>query len=131
VTTGLLQKANDDRLRAVLAHELAHQDLNHVAKAQVLGVGLNIGAAILNQIFPGSGAITPLAGELVARKYGRDEEYAADRHGVELLRRAGYPKDLMITTLTWLLQASGPDSGGFFATHPGTSDRIEALRKMP
>ncbi len=37
----------------------------------------------------------------------------------------------MITTLTWLLQASGPDSDGFFATHPGTSDRIEALRKMP
>jgi Zn-dependent protease with chaperone function len=37
----------------------------------------------------------------------------------------------MITTLTWLLQASGPDSGGFIATHPGTSDRIEALRKMP
>jgi predicted Zn-dependent protease len=58
------------------------------------------------------------------------------RHGprvpeVRPRRRAGYPKDLMITTLTWLLQASGPDSGGFIATHPGTSDRIEALRKMP
>jgi Zn-dependent protease with chaperone function len=131
VTTRLLQKANDDRLRAVLAHELAHQDLNHVTKAQVLGAGLNIGAAILNQIFPGSGAITPLAGELVARQYGRDEEYAADRHGVELLGRVGYPKEMMITTLTWLMQASGPDSGGFFATHPGTPDRIEAVRKMP
>src|SRR4249919_4320171 len=76
VTTGLLNKANDDRLQAVLAHELAHQDLNHVAKAQILGAGLNIGAAILTQIFPASGAITPLAGELVARKYSRDEEYA-------------------------------------------------------
>jgi hypothetical protein len=52
--------------RAVLAHELAHQDLNHVAKAEVLG-----------------------------------------------------------------LQTSGPDSGGFFATHPGTDDRIAAVRKMP
>lgn len=36
----------------------------------------------------------------------------------------------MITTFTWLLQASGPDSGGLFATHSGTSDHIEALRKM-
>jgi predicted Zn-dependent protease len=131
VTTGLLNKADDDKLRAVLAHEIAHEDLNHVAKAQVLGAGLNIGAAILDQIFPGSGAITPLAGELVARKYSRDEEYAADRHGVELLSRAGYPKAMMVDTLTWLMQVSGPDSGGFFATHPGTADRIEAVRKMP
>lgn len=51
----------------MLAHELAHEDLNHVAKAQVLGAGLNIGARILNELFPGSGAIAPLAGELVAR----------------------------------------------------------------
>jgi len=130
VTTGLLSKANDDRLRAVLAHEISHQDLNHVARAQILGAGLNIGAVILDQIFPGSGAITPLAGELVARKYGRDEEYAADRHGVELLHRAGYPKEMMIDALTWLMQASGPESGGFFATHPGTADRIEAVRRM-
>jgi len=131
VTTGLLNKADDDKLRAVLAHEIAHDDLNHVAKAQVLGAGLNLGAAILDQIFPGSGAIAPLAGELVVRKYSRDEEYAADRHGVELLRRAGYPKAMMVDTLTWLMQVSGPDSGGFFATHPGTADRIEAVRKMP
>jgi putative metalloprotease len=129
VTIGLLQKANDDQLRAVLAHELAHQDLNHVTKAQVLGTGVNIGAAILHQVFPGSGAIGPLAGALVTRKYSRNEEYAADRHGVELLRRAGYPKDMMIKTLTWLLQTSGPDSGGILSTHPGTAARIEALRK--
>jgi len=34
VTTGLLQKADDLRLAGVLAHELAHDDLGHVAKAQ-------------------------------------------------------------------------------------------------
>lgn len=131
VTTGLLQKANDDRLRAVLAHELSHQDLNHVAKAQLLSAGLGIGAAILDQIFPGTGAITPLAGQLVTSQYSRSEEYAADAHGVVLLRRAGYPKEMMIDTLTWLLQVSGSESGGFFATHPGTADRIDAVRKMP
>jgi Zn-dependent protease with chaperone function len=130
VTTGLLQKANDDQLQAVLAHEVAHEDLGHVAKAQTLGAGLNIGMIILDQIIPGSGAITPLAGELVARSYSRREEYAADSHGVELLRRIGRPKEQMIDTLTWLMQASGPSGGGFFATHPATGDRIEALKKM-
>ena len=59
----------------------------------------------------------------------RQEEYAADKHGAELLKRTGKSKQLMIDTLTWLTQASGPDSGGFFATHPDTEDWIDALRK--
>ena len=36
VTTGLLRKASDDELRAIMAHEVAHADLGHVAKAQTL-----------------------------------------------------------------------------------------------
>jgi Zn-dependent protease with chaperone function len=128
VTKGLLARANDDRLSAILAHEIAHEDLNHAAKAQILGAGLGIGAAILEQVFPGSGAITPFAGELVARKYSRDEEYAADAHAVVMLQRAGQRKELMAEALTWLMQESGSSSGGFFATHPGTVDRIAKLR---
>jgi predicted Zn-dependent protease len=76
-------------------------------------------------------SMPPLAGQLVTSQYSRGEEYAADAHGVVLLRRAGYPKDMMVETLTWLMQVSGPDSGGFFATHPGTADRIAAVQKMP
>jgi putative metalloprotease len=129
VTTGLLEKANDDQMRGVLAHELAHEDLGHVAKAQRLGAGLQIGAVLLDQIVPGSGAITPIAGELISRSYSRKEEYAADRHGAEILERAGYSKDVMINTLTWLNETEGASGGGFFATHPATGDRIEALKK--
>jgi len=114
VTTGLLEKANDDQMRGVLAHELAHEDLGHVAKAQRLGAGLQIGA---------------IAGELISRSYSRKEEYAADRHGAEILERAGYSKDVMIDTLTWLNETEGASGGGFFATHPATGDRIEALKK--
>jgi len=132
VTAGLLQKANDDQLRAVLAHELSHQDLNHVQKTQTLGTGLSIGMIILDQIIPGSGNLTPIAGELLLRKYTRNEEYAADKHGVTLLQRAGYNgKQLMADTLTWLMQTSGGSSGGFFATHPGTADRIAAVKALP
>ena len=134
VTTGLLQKANDDQLRAVLAHELAHQDLNHVQKAQTLGTGLQIGMILLDQIIPGSGAVAPIAGELLLRKYTRTEEYAADKHGVELLQRAGHPgKKMMADTLNWLMTSSGASSGktSFLSTHPGTTDRIAAVNALP
>jgi Zn-dependent protease with chaperone function len=128
VTRGLLDKADDRRLAGVLAHELAHDDLSHVAKAQTLGAGLSIGMVILDQIIPGSGAITPIAGQLVLNTYTQTEEYAADRHGMQILRRAGLPPTVMADTLTWLVQTEGGSSGGFFATHPATADRIEALR---
>lgn len=129
VTRGLLEKANDDQLRGVLAHEVAHEDLGHVAKTQTLGTGLNIGVALLEQIFPGSSAITPIAGKLILNRYTQNEEYAADRHGAELLQKAGYPgREVMANTLTWLMQTEGGSGGGFFATHPGTQDRIQALR---
>jgi predicted Zn-dependent protease len=130
VTVGLLQKANDQQLMAVLAHEVAHDDLGHVAKAQALGAGVSIGAIILDQVFPGTGQIAPVAGALITRSYSRKEEYEADKHGVTLLNRIGQSKEVMIQTLTWLMQTEGGSGGGFFATHPATGDRIEALRKL-
>lgn len=131
VTTGLLQKASDEQLRGVLAHEIAHDDLGHVAKAQVLGAGLNIGVVLLEQLIPGSSAVTPIAGTLIARKYSRQEEFAADRHGMELLVRAGFPPQTMERTLQWILsqEKSGGGGGGFLSSHPATEDRIAALRK--
>lgn len=131
VTRGLLEKANDQQLMGVLAHEIAHEDLSHVAKAQRLGAGLSIGMVILDQIIPGSGALTPIAGQLIARGYSRKEEYDADRHGAELLRRIGSSKQVMIDTLQWLVQTEGGSPGGFFSTHPASAERIEALKKAP
>ena len=130
VTTGLLQKANDDQLLAIMAHEVAHDDLGHVAKAQALGAGIGIGSVILDQIIPGAGRVVPVAGALIQRKYSRTEEYEADRHGVELLKRVGRNKDVMIATLTWLMNTEGDGGGGFFSTHPETGDRIEVLRRL-
>src|SRR5262245_60980512 len=58
VTAGLLTKAGDEQLAGVLAHEVAHDDLGHVAKAQTLGAGLAVGMVVLDQLFPGSGSLT-------------------------------------------------------------------------
>ena len=131
VTRGLLEKANDQHLAGVLAHELAHDDLKHVAKAQTLGAGMNIGMVLLDQIFPGAGAIASIPGKLVMNKYSQTEEYAADRHGMEILQKAGMPPSIMADTLSWLMQTEGGSSsgGGFFSNHPATGDRIEALKR--
>jgi predicted Zn-dependent protease len=130
VTTGLLLKANDEQLAGVLAHEVAHADLGHVTKLETIGTGTNIAAVLLDAFgVPGAGLV-PLAGDLlIARPYSRDAEYAADRHGAELLQLTGRDgKRIMATTLTWLMQAEGAGGGGFFATHPSTDDRIERVQ---
>jgi Zn-dependent protease with chaperone function len=93
VTTALMNQASDDQLRGVLAHEIAHEDLGHPMKAQILGTGLGLGTALLQKIIPGSSAVTPIAGTLITAHYSRPMEVAADhRHGVTLLQRAGYSK---------------------------------------
>jgi putative metalloprotease len=131
VTTGLLNKASDEQLRSIMAHEVAHADLGHVAKQQRVNTGIGIGIALLDQIWPGASAITPIAGQLLANAYSRGEEREADAHGVEIMRRAGYDgKTQMVNTLSWLARTQG-NSGGFFATHPTTGDRIAALQQMP
>ena len=132
VTRGLLDRANDEQLQAVLAHEMAHNDLGHVAKAQRLEAGINLGSEILEQVIPKAAIITPIAGTLITRKYSRTEELEADKHAVTLLRRVGSSKEALQNTLVWLQQTSGGgDGGGWLSTHPATSDRIQALRQMP
>jgi Zn-dependent protease with chaperone function len=131
VTMGLLQRANDEQLRGVLAHEVAHQDLGHVAKAQAIGTGANILAAGLQQLFPAAGVLVPIVGELGMRAYGRNEEYAADRHAVDILRRAGYPKENLVDALTWIRRVSGNGGGGgFLSTHPALDDRIATIQRL-
>ena len=130
VTTGLLNQATDEQLRGVLAHEVAHEDLGHPMKAQVLGTGLGLGAALLEQLFPGSGTVAPIAGTLITGHYSKPMELAADRHAVKILRRVGYSKTTMINTLGWLMRRNGDSGGGIFATHPATSERIQALRTL-
>jgi predicted Zn-dependent protease len=130
ITTGLLQKANDEQLRGILAHEIAHDDLGHPVKMQLIETGVSLGAALLERVFPASGAVAPIAGTLITSSYSRPQEFAADEHGVTILRRAGYSKEVMIRALTWITQLQGNSGGGFLSTHPATDERIRALRRL-
>jgi predicted Zn-dependent protease len=130
VTTGLLDKANDEELRGVLAHEIAHDDLGHPAKMQLVDVGVGLGVALLENFFPNSARVAPIAGTLLESSYSRPQELEADRHAVTILRRAGYSKDAMIHALTWIMQMEGNSGGGFLSTHPATDERIRALKRL-
>ena len=68
----------------------------------------------------------------MARKYSRDAKYEADRRDVELElpRRAGDAREMM-STLTWLMQTSGPGRVSFLDMHSATGDCIEAPRTAP
>jgi predicted Zn-dependent protease len=132
VTRGLLEKANDEQLRGVMAHEVAHEDKGHVTELQTIGAGVGIASVLLDQISPVAGAIVPVAGDLlIAKPHSRQAEYEADAHAVTILRRSGMDgKAIMTNTLTWLKQTAGSNKGGFFATHPGTDDRIQKVQEM-
>lgn len=132
VTRGLLEKANDEQLRGVMAHEVAHEDKGHVTELQTIGAGVSIATVLLDQISPLAGSVVPVAGDLlIAKPHGRDAEYEADAHAVAILRRTGLDgKTIMANTLTWLKQTAGASPGGFFATHPGTDDRIKRIQGM-
>lgn len=130
VTTGLLRLANDEQLRGVLAHEIAHDDLGHPARMQLVGAGVSIGAALLERAFPGGAMVAPIAGSLIASSYSRPQEFEADRHAVTILRRVGYSKDVIIRSLSWIMQVEGNSGGGILSTHPATDERIRALRRL-
>ena len=128
VTTGLLERANDDHLRGVMAHEIAHEDLGHVTKLKISATGENM--VLLEQLAAANGAPTLMAGPLVTASFSESEELAADRQSLAILVRAGYPKTVVIEALKWMAKNS-PRSGGFLSTHPNLSERIKNLEAMP
>jgi len=83
--------------------------------------GLNIGVILLEHLIPGSSAVTPQSRpRSLQTATAAQRSWEADRHGIEILRRAGYSKEVMIDTLTVLTRTSGGDmGGGFLFAHPG------------
>jgi Zn-dependent protease with chaperone function len=59
----------------------------------------------------------------------RNEEHAADRHAVEILRRTRYSKDDLVDALTG---SAGfrLGRGGFLSTHPAIDERIATIQRL-
>ncbi|MDZ8224710.1 M48 family metallopeptidase [Nostoc sp. ChiVER01] len=127
VHTGLLKTAdNEAELASVLAHEIGHIGGKHVVKQmqqKALESGLLTAAGLDRNTAVQIGV--QLARDLPR---SRSNEFEADQRGLRTLTRTGYAQSAMVSFMQKLLKQGG-SAPTFLSTHPGTSDRIDALRR--
>lgn len=143
-TKGMIRLCDsEDALAAVLAHEIAHVQNKHGIKSiekgrltsffsTVAGEGLkhygNKNIAQLTNIFEGS--INDIVNTMLLNGYSKAYEYEADKDGVEILKKAGYKEDKILSMLENMKNGLKTHKGGFGSTHPDPKDRIEELKPI-
>jgi predicted Zn-dependent protease len=142
ITRGLLKECqNEDELAAVLAHEVAHiahkDGVNSINKARWTEVLTTAGTEATRQYAGGvagqlvtlfEGSIDDVFKTLVVNGYSRKAEESADRAAISTLSRAGYNPAALAAILGRLQSKGG--GGGFFRSHPLTSQRVEAVKML-
>jgi predicted Zn-dependent protease len=130
---GLLERARTaEEVQGVLAHEMAHVQKRH----GVLQLAQNIGLDLAIQQLRGGesrllDALVRDSGQLLALKFSRDHERAADDGGWELVEQAQLNPQGMVSFFAGLKAAS--DSGApaitLLSTHPAPQERMDRLRQ--
>jgi predicted Zn-dependent protease len=142
IYTGILKAGDtDDRLAAVMGHEIAHVTARHgaarMSRAMALSaVGVGIGVATRDQdaqtrqaIMVAYGLGATLGVEL---PYSRRAESEADEIGVMYAARAGYDPREAITFWENMRELAGqqPRPPAFLSTHPTDDRRIADLQRL-
>ncbi len=138
IHTGTILKArNVSELSGVIAHEIGHVAKRHIAKNYGRQKGTSVGyqalVLIAGVLGGGAGAsVAQMGGGLAAMAYlnsfGREAEMEADSFAVDVLPKAGYDPDGLLTFFETLRYESGSQPAGFLSSHPATSERIGATR---
>ncbi len=128
VFTGLMKKAESgEEVAGVLSHELNHVLQRHGLERIVKSLGLMTVVAIVFGNQQGLvGMMKQLGVELLALKFGREQETEADLTGLRLLQRAKIDPSGMIRFFERL---SEKDEGRmeWLSTHPMSAARAERL----
>ena len=143
--TGLIVRAeNPSEIKGVIAHEVGHIELAHLARqgeaarggmatmAASIGIGLiaalagagDAGAAII--------ASAPQFATLDMLRYTRGQEASADQAAVRLLTATGQSGRGLVSTferLAYQERMSFQRRWEYFRSHPLSADRVSALRR--
>jgi predicted Zn-dependent protease len=140
VQTGLILAAADaSELAGVIAHEVGHVALRHIAKnyntQQGAGILYKLGAVGAAIFLPGAAAAgTQLVGQLaivgVLNTFTREAEEEADAFAVKVLPKAGWDPAGLVSFFVTLKQEGGPRPPAFLSSHPATEDRIAATSAL-
>ncbi|MGI9413098.1 MAG: M48 family metallopeptidase [Hyphomicrobiales bacterium] len=131
-----------EAVAGVMAHEMGHVIERHSEAQMVRALGLSMAQELL---FAGSSrigdAVGGLAGYLAIVSYTRDAERQADAHARAMLERSGIDPKGLIRFFEFIKSKKGGASDddadakesttSLFSTHPGLSERIEALKTAP
>jgi predicted Zn-dependent protease len=142
VTRGLINAAkSEDALAGVIAHEVAHIQLQHSIKAiknsrvtqallvtgtSAAGAATGMNVNQLTDIFNES--VGEVVTTLINNGYSRDQEYQADNTAMSLMAAAGYSPSGLIDMLKQLSSVQ-TSSSGFGKTHPTPAQRITNAEK--
>lgn len=138
VTRGLLQCAeSEDALAAVIAHEVAHIQLEHAVKAIKSSRATN---AILvtadsassvkggTDVMGGFGdCVDDIVNQVVTSGYSKNQEYDADKKALSLMNDAGYNPAAMDSMLKLIKKTESSQKAGFCKTHPSADARLNNI----
>lgn len=138
VMTGILRAAdNQDRLAAVLGHEIAHVTARHsnerASRSPVAGVGIKVAAVLLGAGHSGATytayeALNQGAALGIMLPFNRAQESEADVIGLEFMARAGFDPRQAVPLWQNMSKENGQsEQAEFLSTHPSSEKRIDAL----
>ncbi len=135
INEGLIDFAqSDDELASVVGHETGHIERRHVittnSKAQVLDLLFGL-ASIFSPIIYEFGSLAEAG---LMAKIERGDELQADRYGLQLMSRAGYDPESMVTMMAHLGVLEDEHSDAvtkYLQDHPDPSARVAHLMGYP
>ena len=125
---------SDDEFASVIGHETGHIERRHVittnTKAEIIQILFGLASLFSPIIYEFGG----LAEAGLMAKISREDEIQADRYGLQLMSRAGYDPESMVTMMAHLgiLENEHSDAvSKYLEDHPDPAARVAHLMGYP